>query len=181
MSKDYKYLNLDHVCGAGWFQWYDLNKYHEYPECHVLIYKIGEDDYCSEILDFNVSSSGETEEESFISVSDLALDFYSELKKRNGNIAIQEKQPEYWNKYREIYFRKKVNRFLAQDSIRNSNEFPFSLVKENNKLKNHIQKIKNDLQKKDKTIELLQAHISEIHDSAISDQGLYLEKDFFPS
>ena len=191
MSKDYTYLNIDNVCGAGWFQWYDLNRYHEYPECHVLMYKIDENDYCSEILDFNVSSSGETEEESFISVSNLALEFFDELRKRNGNIDIEEKQPEYWNKYREIYFRKKVNRFLAQDGLRNSDEFPFSVVKENNRLRSDIQKmkkdvlgLKEDLKNKENTIEVLQTHISEIHDSIIqpekaNKERLYLEKDFF--
>ena len=162
-KEDYSYLNLKNVCGAGWFQWYDFKKSHEYPECHVLIYKFEKDYYCSEILDFNVSSYSNSAKESFKEVASLALEFYKRLKGSNLTFDFAPKESKYWDKYRNIYFPAKIDRFKTQDALKNEKELPFNLVKQ-------ILELKTELKGKDNKINVLEAKIKEIEESLINNE-----------
>ena len=127
-KKTFSSLDLKDAIKAGWFQWYNIKEYIEYPECHVLTYKLTDDCFYSQILDFDIIASGETALDSFESVGDLALDFFKNYKEKNGEIYSQPKGSKHWDKFRELYHKNKLQRFLSQSSVKNKQLFPFNYI-----------------------------------------------------
>ena len=133
-EKSYSSLNLDNAVKAGWFQWYDIKEYIEYPECHVLTYKLTNNCFYSQVLDIDIVASGTTAIDSFGKVNKLALNFFKEYKKQDGKINFQPKGAAYWDKFRELYHENKLRRFLSQNSTNNKKNFPFQYVDEAEKV-----------------------------------------------
>ena len=121
-------MDLKDTIKAGWFQWYDIREYIEYPECHVLTYKLTDDCFYSQVLDFDIIASGETAIRSFDNVMEVALTFLKEYKERDGKIDFQSLGPEYWNRFRELHHKNKLKHFLSQNNIDNKGSFPFKYV-----------------------------------------------------
>ena len=127
-KKPFSSLDLRDAVKAGWFQWYNIREYIEYPECHVLTYKLTDDCFYSQVLDFDIIASGETSIKSFENVGELALSFLKKYKERDGKIDFQPKSSQHWDKFRELYHKNKLQGFLSQNGIDNKNKFPFKYV-----------------------------------------------------
>ena len=171
-------LSLNKVVKAGWFQWYNLEKNIQYPECHVLTYKIKSDIFASEVLDFNFFSMGNTIEESFDSLSDLCLDYLNKYKETDPKLEYKSSEAEKWNKFRDIYSILKMEKFKNSSENKEENNLLFSLHKENNKLKDEREDLVKRLHmaitkniEQEETIAILRGMIDEIN----GEQNRYIQ------
>ena len=184
-KKTFSSLDLKDAIKAGWFQWYNIKEYIEYPECHVLTYKLTDDCFYSQILDFDIIASGETAVDSFESVGDLALDFFKNYKAKDGGIDFQPKGSKHWDKFRELYHKNKLQRFLSQSSVKNKQLFPLKYIhiaRECLRLLGPaggiISTQKKTIDKQKGDIEILQAKVKELDDSKLEFDREILARDF---
>ena len=155
LEKEY----LNNTFTAGWFQWFDLENRIEYPECHVLIYKT-EYGFMAEVLDFPIMVSGESCDETFSKLTNLAKEYlenYRNTKLHDGIFKYESSKSEFWAKFREIYTPMKMNNFLNTDRS-NKDYFPFDLYKENLQLKKIIKNLTEHIENKDDIIKNLEYH-----------------------
>lgn len=176
-------LTLDKIYTAGWFQWLDLEARSFYPECHVLVYKIAEDYFVSEVIDFGWIASGKSSQISFDALIEISLENFKVLKQQLENtmdfsqsalerLGYPKKDPEFWNHFRELYIPKKLASMM--NSNPDTDAFPFDLYQENIELRIKIETLTKQSDDRDEIIELLRGMLNELQETRRSER---VEKD----
>ena len=138
---------LDKTVTAGWFKWYDLKNSLEYPECHVLIYKI-DDYFVAEVLDFQITASHDSLKEAFVELTEITREYLDEYRSRmnNGKLCSHKTSPnEYWNKFREIYPSIAMTNFINTDMYAKKS-FIFNLYQYSKELDKEISNLHSIIQ-----------------------------------